>query len=264
MLTEAKKELKLLFISMKYNMAREMTNKITFLTNIIFMILNNACFIVEWIIFYSLKDNIGGYALKDVILLWGLASGTYSICFIFFGGVIDLPKLIMEGKIDSYLVQPKNILLSILSSRTKVSAIGDFLYGYILLFVYGFSIKNFILYTLFIIIGGIIITSIATIFGSLAFYITKADTLTNTMMNMSLNFATYPDGIFKGLVRILFFTIIPIGFAVYLPLNILREFNLMYFIIVIGFCILLVIIAFLIFHKGLKRYSSSNLMSARI
>jgi len=264
MLTEAKKELKLIFISMKYNIAREMTNKVTFLTNIIFMIFNNACFLVEWIIFYSLKDNIGGYALKDVILLWGLASGTYAICFIFFGGVLDLPKLIMEGKIDSYLVQPKNILISILSSRTKVSAIGDLIYGYILLFIYGFSIKNLILYTLFLLIGGIIITSMGAIFGSLAFYITKADTLANTMINMSLNFATYPDGIFKGAVRILFFTIIPIGFAVYLPLNILRDFNMFYFIIVILFCILLVIVAFIIFNKGLKRYSSSNLMSARI
>ena len=84
MLTEAKKELKIMLLSIKYNLAREMTNKVTFLTNIIFMILNNAAFIIEWIIFYSIKDNIGGYQLKDVLLLWGLASGTYAICFIFF------------------------------------------------------------------------------------------------------------------------------------------------------------------------------------
>ena len=264
MLTEAKKELKLIFLSMKYNLAREMTNKATFLTNIIFMVLNNACFLVEWIIFYSLKDNIGGYALKDVILLWGLASGTYAICFIFFGGVVELPKLIMEGKIDSHLVQPKNILISILSSKTKVSAIGDLIYSYILLFIYGFNIKNLILYTLFLIIGGIIITSIGTIFGSLAFYITKADTLANTMMNMMLNFGTYPDGIFKGAIRILFFTIIPIGFAIYLPLNILREFNLVNFIVILLFGLIVSILAFVIFNKGLKRYSSSNLMSARV
>ncbi len=264
MLMEVKKELKLIFLSMKYNLAREMTNKVTFLTNIIFMILNNACFLVEWIIFYSLKDNIGGYVLKDVILLWGLASGTYAICFIFFGGVVELPKLIMEGKIDSHLVQPKNILISILSSKTKVSAIGDLIYSYILLFIYGFNIKNLVLYTLFFIIGCIIITSIGTIFGSLAFYITKADTLSNTIMNMMLNFATYPDGIFKGAIRILFYTIIPIGFSIYLPLYILRDFNIISLIGIIIFTLFVVGITFVIFNKGLKRYSSSNLMSARV
>ena len=38
MLMEAKKELKFIFLSIKYNLAREMTNKVTILTNIIFMI----------------------------------------------------------------------------------------------------------------------------------------------------------------------------------------------------------------------------------
>ena len=57
MLMEVKKELKFMLLNVKYNLAREMTNKITFLTNIIFMILNNASFIVEWIIFYSLKNT---------------------------------------------------------------------------------------------------------------------------------------------------------------------------------------------------------------
>ena len=53
------RELKIILLSVKYNIAKEMTNKVTFLTNIIFMILNNASFIVQWLIFYSIKDNIG-------------------------------------------------------------------------------------------------------------------------------------------------------------------------------------------------------------
>ncbi|MBQ9071934.1 MAG: ABC-2 family transporter protein [Bacilli bacterium] len=264
MLTEAKKELKFIFLSIKYNLAREMTNKVAFLTNIIFMILNNAAFLIEWIIFFSIKDNIGGYYLKDVILLWALASGTYAICFIFFGAVQELPNLIMNGKIDSFLVQPKNVLLSILVSKTKISAIGDLMYSYILLFIYGISIKNFLLFTLFIITGGIIVTAIAVIFGSLAFYITKADTITGNIMGTMLNFGTYPDSIFKGAIRLLFYTIIPIGFSIYMPLYILKDFNIISFIIVISYTVLIVLLGFLIFYKGLKKYSSGNLMSARV
>ncbi len=264
MLMEIKKELKFMLLNVKYNLAREMTNKITFLTNIIFMILNNASFIVEWIIFYSLKNNIGGYNFKDIILLWAIASGTYAICYIFFGAIQDLPKLIMDGKIDSFLVQPKNVLISILSSKTKVSALGDLIYGYVLIFIYGINIKNIILFTLFIITGGIVIASIAVIFSSLAFYITKADTITSSITSTMLNFDTYPDGIFKGIIKILFYTILPIGFSSYIPLHIIKSFNIVNFLIVIGYTILVVLIAFYIFYRGLKRYSSGNLMSARI
>lgn len=264
MLMEVKKELKFILLSIKYNLAREMTNKVTFLTNIIFMILNNAAFLIEWIIFFSIKDNIGGYGLKDVILLWGLASGTYAICFLFFGAVQELPNLIRDGKIDSFLVQPKNVLISILTSQTKVSAIGDLIYSYILLFIYGFSVKSFLLFTLFIVTGGIIVTSIATIFGSLAFYFTKADTITGNVMGTMLNFDTYPEGIFKGAIRILFYTIIPISFAVYMPLNILKEFEIIKFMAVIIFTLFITLLAFLSFYKGLKKYSSGNLMSARV
>ena len=264
MLMEVKKELKFMFLSIKYNLAREMLNKVTFLTNVVFMILNNAAFIVEWIIFYSLKDNIGGYTLMDVVLLWSIASGTYAICHLFFGAIETLPNLIMDGKIDSFLVQPKNVLISILSSKIKVSAIGDLIYGYILICIYGISIKNILLYTLFIVTGGIIITFVAVIFSSLAFFITKADTIQNTVMNTMINFDTYPDGIFKGFVKVLFYTIIPIGFATYLPIHIIKSFNIINFLIVIGYTLLIVIIGSFVFYKGLKRYSSGNLMSARV
>ena len=73
MLMEVKKELKVISLSIKYAIMREALNKVSFITNILFMILNNACFIVQWIILYSVKDNIGGYTLNKVLLLWALA-----------------------------------------------------------------------------------------------------------------------------------------------------------------------------------------------
>ena len=84
MLTEAKNQIKVMMLSVKYNIMRQMVNKVTFITNILFMILNNASFIVQWIILFSLKDEIGGYTLKEVLLLWGLAAGTFGISHILF------------------------------------------------------------------------------------------------------------------------------------------------------------------------------------
>ena len=47
MLTAVKKELRICLLSVKYNIMREMLNKVSFLTNVLFMMFNNATFIIK-------------------------------------------------------------------------------------------------------------------------------------------------------------------------------------------------------------------------
>lgn len=264
MLMEVKNQIKVMILSIKYAVMREMLNKVTFLSNIIFMILNNASFIIQWIVLYSLRENVGGYTFNQVLMLWAIASGTFGFAHFFFKKAYYLSDTITNGKLDAYLVQPKNVLISCITSDVAPSALGDLIYGYIVIFLSGITISKFILYTLFVILGGIIMVDIAIILGSLSFYISKSDMIADTGNNFMIYFATYPDGIFKGIVKILLFTIIPIGITTYVPVWVLTKFNLVYFFGVIVFTICMTILAFVIFYRGLKRYSSSNLMVAKI
>ena len=264
MLTEVKNQIKVMVLSVKYNIMRQMVNKVTFIINILFMVLNNASSIVQWIILFNLKDEIGGYTLKEIILLWVLAASVYGVAHVLFKKAFEISDLIINGKLDSFLVQPKNVFLSVITSDSGISAIGDFIYGYICLIIYGITLKNLILFTLFSITGAIILTSFASILGSLCFWITRGDILADSLSSMMINFATYPGTIFKGGVKLILYTIIPVGIANYMPVNIILNFNLGKFIYVIAFTALITILAFVIFNKGLKRYSSSNLMSSRV
>ena len=261
---EVKNEIKIVIKATKYKLMREMLNKTTFIMNVLFMILNNATFIIQWIIIYSLKDNVGNYSLNMVLLLWGLASETYGGSRFLFKKAFSLSDIIVCGKLDSYLVQPKNVLISVITSDIEVSAIGDMLYGYIILFIYGFTLRNFILFTLFSITGSIIIVDIAIILGSLSFWIGKSDMIADTGNSQMTNFATYPDGIFKGVVRLLLFTLVPVGLTSYIPVWVITDFNLGQTLLVVSITIILSIITFKIFNQGLKRYSSSNLMISKI
>lgn len=264
MLTEVKNQLKISVLTIKYALIREMLNKTTFITNIIFMLLNNASFIIQWLILYSLKDNVGGYTFKQVMLLWGMAAGTYGVSRFFFKKAFNLSEIINNGKLDSFLVQPKNVLLSVITTDVETSALGDLIYAYIMLFVYGITIKNFLLFTLFIICGGLMLVSVAVILGSLSFWFNKSDIISDTGNSLMVNFASYPDGIFKGVAKMLLFTLIPVGIANYLPVHVISEFNLSYFLIIILVTLFLIGMAIIIFNSGLKKYSSSNLMIARI
>lgn len=264
MLMEAKNQIKVMFLSLKYNIMKQMTNKVTFITNIVFMILNNASFIIQWLILFSLKEEIGGYTIKEVILLWGIAASVFGISHILFNKAFELSDLIINGKLDTFLVQPQNVFLSVITSDTSISAIGDLIYGYICLFLYGITIKNFILFTIFTITGGIILAAFVSIIGSISFWIVKGDILVDTLNNMMVSFATYPGTIFKNTIRIILYTVIPVGIANYMPVDTIINFSFMNFVYIIAFTIAIVILAFYIFNTGLKRYSSSNLMSSRI
>ena len=264
MLMEAKNQIKVCLLSCKYALQREMLNKVTFISNILFMILNNASFIIQWIILYSIKDNVGGYTLKQVILLWGIAAGTYGFSHFFFNDSYYLSDTINTGKLDTFIIQPKNVLLSCITSSVDISALGDLLYGYIMLLIYGVTPITFLLFTLFCITGGFILTAIAVITSSLSFWFGKVELFANTMNSFMLNFSTYPEGIFKGLIKILFYTIIPIGFVNYIPIQLIMKFNIVNLIVILLITLLFIGLSFLIFHKGLKKYSSSNLMNTRI
>ncbi len=263
MLTVVKGNLKLMFLQIKYNLMKCMENNVAFATSVIMMIINNASFIIQWLTIFALKETVGGYTLNDVMLFWAISSGAYGLAHILFNGVNKIPEYIEEGKLDAFLTSPKDPLCYVVTSSTEPSAWGDLLYGYIALIVFNFSIKNILLYTILIVFGSLIYTSIISIFNSLTFIFYKSSELTEVMKQALLNSSLYPDVIFSRTIKIIFFTIVPSGFACWIPVHLIMEFNIINLLILIGASILFVVIAFIAFHKGLKRYSSSNLMGAR-
>ena len=262
-MNEIKKELKIMRLSIKYSIMREMLNKVTFFSNILFMILNNATFIFEWVVLFSIRNDIGGYGFKEIMLLWGMAAGSYGICHVFFAKSIKLSDLIINGELDTYLVQPKDVLLSAITSSCDVSAFGDLIYAVIMLFIYGFTIQNFLLYMVAIICGGLIFTSVQIIVQSLSFWFVKLDIVQDIINSTLINFATYPGSVFKGGVRLILYTIVPVGLSTYLPTDMIISQNIGFLVILLALTALFMFLAYNLFYRGLKKYSSSNLMNAR-
>ena len=259
-----KNQIKISILSVRYALMREMINKFSFITNIIFMILNNATFIIQWVVIYSLKSDVGGYSFNQILLLWGMAAGTFGFSHFFFKRAFFLSEIITVGKLDSYLVQPKNVLLAAITSDVEVSALGDLIYGYIMLILSGITLQKFLLFTLFTISGGIIITDIAVLLASLSFWIGKSDTVADTGNSLMTNFATYPDGIFKGFAKGLLFSLVPVGITNYIPIWVMTKFSFELTMLVILVTIVITVLTFVVFYKGLKKYSSTNLMISRI
>lgn len=263
MLTEVKNNIKIMLLSIKYNLMRCMENNVAFATSVIMMIFNNATFIIQWLTIFGIKESIGTYSLNDVMLFWAISSGGFGLAHILFNGIHRLPEYIEEGKLDAYLTMPKNVLCHVATSSIEPSAFGDLLYGYIALIIFNFSIKNIFLYTILIIFSALIYTSFVVIFNSITFYIYRFSYVTDAFKDIFLNGSLYPDVIFKRGVKIIFFTIIPSAFASWIPVYLLLDFTINKFLILIAFTIFIIFLAFIVFYRGLKNYTSSNLMEAR-
>lgn len=107
-------------------------------------------------------------------------------------------------------------------------------------------------------------TAFALLMGSLSFWFVRAEMLGNHMVGSMASFATYPDGIFKGAVRFLLYSVIPVGMAIYLPVHVMMTFDVAKLLWVLGFTLLITVVSVIVFYRGLRRYSSSSLMAARM
>ena len=264
MLTEVKNQIKVTLLSIKYNIMREMINSVSFVLKVVMMMLNNATFIIQWLVLFSLKESFGGFEFKHVMLLWGISSAAYGISHLCFDGAGYIPSYIEDGGLDAFLVQPKSVLLMTLVSRSAISALGDLLYGIIITLVFWHKPSEILLCITFTILAAIIYTAYRVILSSITFWFLKSGDAAENLRGLFINFSIYPQNIFGKAIKMIMFTVVPAGIAIYLPVVTIMSFNIKYLIAVVLFAIFICFVAVFIFNRGLKRYNSANLMSARV
>lgn len=259
-----KNNIKLIFCHLKLNLSKAAQYKTSFAMQIIMMVANNAFFILQWLIIFQVTESIGGYGFKEIMLLWALSAGCYGVCHLFFNGVNNIGNLVYEGRLDVFLTQPKRVLINVATSSSSVSAIGDIIYSFIALILAGAAWWWYIAIIPVMIIGGIMYASLLACFQTLSFYIKKGNAISDTISGALTNFANYPPVIFDIVSKVLLYTIIPCGFMIFIPAQYLfLSFNGWLLLASLGFTIVITILAFVLFNKGLKRYSSGSLMGGR-
>lgn len=261
MLTEVKKNIKLIGMYFKFNLSSSMEYRTSFLIQTFGMILNNASFIFFWWILFENVESIGGYGFREVMMLWAISSTSFGLTFVLFGNIRRISEMIFNGEIDPYLLQPKDALVNIISSNTVISAWGDVFYGIILFIgVYGFDLKSFLLFIFFNITATLIFSSILIFVNSLTFYMGNSQGVAGLVFEFMITFSIYPEGIYKGVAKLVIYTIIPAAFVSLIPVSLIISFSWKWFFILIGVVIFWVSFSYWFFYKGLKKYESGNLI----
>ncbi|CAM3238195.1 ABC-2 family transporter protein [Paenibacillus lupini] len=250
--------------SWRLNLAGAMEFRLSFLLTVGTMMVNNIVWIIFWDMYFQRFSVLNGWTMQDVMMMWAAAAGGFGIMSIFFGNATRLASLIVTGQLDVYLAQPKPVLLNVLISRMSVSAIGDLLFAIFIFLAFGnVTLLGTIKFTAALLLSALIFIFFCVITGCLSFWLGNTEGLSFQLYNALLTFATYPTGIFKGFGRLVLFTVIPAGFISSMPVSLIREIDLNFLFGAVGMASALCVGGILIFYKGLRRYTSGNMIGLR-
>lgn len=249
---------------LRVNILSNMEYRVSFLIQVVFMVLNDVMLLFFWWIIFQRFDNIAGWGQKDIFLLYAMSAGTYGIAYTIFGNALRLSSLIVEGQLDYYLALPKDVWLNVLISKSLASTIGDFVFGVGMCFaIFGFSYRV-LLAIVFMMVASLILISAVTIVHSLSFFMGNAEQIAAVFSESMLNFSLYPISVFSLSIRAILYTVIPAAFISFVPVSLVKEFSFGLFALFIGVAVFGIWLSRRVFYAGLKRYESGNLLAPRI
>lgn len=260
------KKLRLAFLYLRFNLSAALEYRASFLSAAVGMFISDATFIFFWwVVFEQTGGAIGGYDFRDMMFIWATATSAFGLMNIVFGNLPHINDLVMTGALDTYLLQPRGVLINLLMSRTDFTAWGDLIYGLVLMFFTSQGPSGWAGYLIGVLTGGLVMASEIVILQSTVFFLGNASFLSSMSINLSINFCTYPEGIFPRALRFLLYWLIPAQFIVHVPLRIARGIHVQYWLpaqLLATVCF--VSLAVWIFGRGLRRYESGNLIITRL
>jgi len=146
----------------------------SFWSQIVFMILNNAFLLWFWKLFFGQFGQVGNWRLDDVYLLDAMSAIAFGLSNVFAGSAMNLAGTIGDGELDYYIGLPAPTLLHATITKIQVSAIGDLIFGFGLLWmVFGAKPDGALHIAVALassIPAAVVFTAVIVIFSSLAFF----------------------------------------------------------------------------------------------
>ncbi|MGE5599363.1 MAG: ABC transporter permease [Bacteroidota bacterium] len=262
-MSTAGKKIRFVLGYLKLNLSMAMAYRGSFLSQMVFMALNDAFLLFFWWVLFTRFPAVAGWGLRDVMTLYAASATAFGLGASFCSNFLGLSRLVAEGQLDYYLAVPQDPFLHVLVAKGWFAGWGDILFGLGCLVLVGGSPMRFAVFPAVTLAGAAVMVSFGFIYHSLSFYWGNSEALSGSIFESLLTFSLWPGEIFPPGLRVILFTLVPAGFVAYMPVGLLRRFSWPGFLGLLGAAALSVIAARAVFHAGLKRYESGNLIMMR-
>jgi ABC-2 type transport system permease protein len=264
-LTRLRREISFIAHLIRLNLASAMEYRATFLTQAIGMFINNGIYFVFWLLFFDRFEQVRGYQIEQIFLLFAIITLGWGLAFTFAGNAPRLADLIAQGRLDYYLTLPRPVLPHLLFSRMDPFTMGDLTFGVIAyLFTGRFDPISILLWLVCAVLVAVICASFYALSGCLSFYIGNATQWSFYAANTLITFSLYPFGLFQGAIRLILYTLIPAAFVGAVPVEIVETHRLELLVGLAGAALMCVLVLSAVFRLGLRRYESGSAINVNI
>lgn len=175
-----------------------------------------------WVL-YSATDEIGGFTLAQILLVFGLSDLAFSLADLVAGHCDNLPTYVRAGTLDVFFLRPQPLLAQLMTSDLSLRRIGRCLVGAAALTVglvlndLDWNVGTVGLLVLALASGFVIFTAQFVTAAGLQFFLINGSEMTNAFVYGGRYAATQPAGVWPRALLVVFGGIFPVAFAAYLP-----------------------------------------------
>ncbi len=168
-------------------------------------------------------DQLGDWSIREVALLYALATISFALTDLVVGHLDLLPQMIREGTLDGILVRPLPSLFQLVAADFAIRRVGKALQGVgVLIFALitvdiDWSVGRVLAVPLAIAAGAVIYAAVWVSLATIAFWIVDAIEVVNAFTYGGSFLSQYPIGIFARWLRGLVVFVVPIAFVAYFP-----------------------------------------------
>jgi len=217
-------------------------------------------------VIYQHTSNVAGWTKYEMLLLVGTSMLIQRFLMGFFwSSIFEMGRNIRTGYFDFFVAQPGNLMFMATTRKLDPDGLVNSL---VAMAVVAYSARQLglhpgfaelALYACMVFCGLVIHYSILVLSIAPAFWIVSAQGIEGSYFTLS-EFSRLPREAFKGLVtRVLFVWLLPVVVVSNVPARLLLSgFNWRWAGILFAFAALWFGLAVVVFHRGLRRYSSAS------
>jgi len=259
------REIKFILAVWQANVQSVMEYRISFLTQVIGMMVNNFIYFAIWMIFFDRFKDVRGWGINDMYITFGVLASSFGLVSLFFGNAFFLGDIINNGRLDYYLSLPRPVLLHAVSSRMISSGMGDFTYGFISFALSGqVTWEGFLRFVLAILLAAVVFAAFLILVNSIAFWAGIVTSLSNLMLNAMITFGIYPITLFDNYAKLILFTVIPAALMGAIPAEFVHTFSWQTLAQLLLGAMIFLGLAVTVFRLGLKRYESGSAIQIEV
>ena len=242
-------------LSLLLALQSEIERRMNFVLQMAMMAVNDLLFVAFWVLVYSHQDSIKGWERDEMLVVFAALALGVGFGIGFGNGLRRLSLRISAGDLDPLLVQPRSVLLRVVTARVYPPGIGDMVFALVLFAFAGHAdLASWLWFLGASMLGGLITLAFMLLWESLAFWGDTGGRAAGIAFTALAVMGIYPSQIFPGAMKLVIFTAIPAALVGSVPAEIALDPTPQLVVGLIAGTLGLWTAALLVFHAGLRRY----------